>query len=130
MAAAAARPGRARDPSQPREGHSAAVRVRAANRPLPGAGLPGGPAFASNADLQRRVKRAFDLAETTIEQIVARESGLDLSARDAPPAKVVAGPVMLHRAAECIRDGTVRRCRFAALASQLAVYAQGPRIAA
>src|SRR4051812_9545745 len=124
MAAAAARPGRARDPSQPREGHSAAVRVRAAKGPSKGAGLPG--AFASNADLQRRVERAFDLAETTIEQIVARESGLDLSALEAPPDKVVAETAMLLRAVAALTDGTVRRCRVTALASQLAVYAQGP----
>ena len=104
--------------------------MRAAKGPLPGAGLPGGPAFASNADLQRRVERAFDLAETTIEQIVARESGLDLSALEAPPDKVVAETAMLLRAVAALPDGTVRRCRVAALASQLAVYAQGPRIAA
>ena len=104
--------------------------MRAANGPLPGAGLPGGPAFASNADLQRRVERAFDLAETTIEQIVACESGLDLSALEAPPDKVVAETAMLLRAVATLPDGTVRRCRVAALGSQLAVYAQGPRIAA
>ena len=37
---------------------------------------------------------------------------------------------MLLRAVAALPDGTVRRCRVAALASQLAVYAQGPRIAA
>ena len=102
--------------------------MRAANGSLPGAGLPG--AFASNADLQRRVERAFDLAETTIEQIVACESGLDLSALEAPPDKVVAETAMLLRAVATLPDGTVRGCRVAALGSQLAVYAKGPRIAA
>ena len=37
---------------------------------------------------------------------------------------------MLLRAVATLPDGTVRRCRVAALGSQLAVYAQGPRIAA
>jgi hypothetical protein len=104
--------------------------VRAANGPSAESDLPSRAAFASDADLRRRVERAFDLAETTIDRIVARESGLDLSGLEAPPDKVVAETAMLLRAVAALPDGTVRRCRIAELASQLADYAQSPRIAA